>query len=68
MAILKSPGVNEEVLVHQDSTYLYDEPRTMVGFWVPFEDTTLENGCLWAIPGSHKKPLYMRSFYDFETK
>ena len=70
MAILKSPGVKEEVLAHQDSTYfLYDdEPITMGGFWVPFEDTALGNGCIWVIPGSHKKPLYMRSFYESATK
>lgn len=25
----------------------------MVGFWWPLEDCTLDNGCLWAVPGSH---------------
>ena len=23
-----------------------------MGFWIPLEDCTLENGCLWFIPGS----------------
>ncbi len=25
----------------------------MIGFWIALEDATLENGCLWAAPGSH---------------
>ena len=26
----------------------------MFGVWIALEDATLENGCLWFIPGSHK--------------
>lgn len=32
-----------------------------MGFWIPLQNATLNNGCLWGIPGSHKKPLYCRS-------
>lgn len=32
-----------------------------MGFWVPLQNATVENGCLWGIPGSHKMPLYHRS-------
>ena len=33
---------------------MLSEPRdTVIGFWVALEDATLENGCLWAAPGSH---------------
>lgn len=45
---------------HQDATYLYTEPITTTGFWIPTEDATLENGCLWFIKGSHKNGLYNR--------
>jgi phytanoyl-CoA hydroxylase len=31
-----------------------------VGFWIPLQDATLKNGCLWGIPGSHKGKLYQR--------
>ena len=27
----------------------------MLGFWWALEDCTKENGCLWAVPGSHKQ-------------
>lgn len=61
MAILKPPRVGGKVSIHQDATYLYDEPETLLGFWMPLENATKENGCLWGIPGSHKGKLYYRS-------
>lgn len=39
---------------HQDSTFLYTEPMSCLGFWMPMEPATRENGCLWVLPGSHK--------------
>lgn len=39
---------------HQDASFLYTEPLGRVlGMWIALEDATLENGCLWFIPGSH---------------
>jgi len=32
-----------------------------MGFWIPLQDATVKNGCLWGLPGSHKGPLYSRS-------
>lgn len=28
--------------------------------WWPLEDCTRENGCLWAVPGSHRVPVCRR--------
>ncbi len=39
---------------HQDSTFLYTNPPSAVGFWYALEDATLENGCLSFLPGSHR--------------
>jgi phytanoyl-CoA hydroxylase len=61
MAILKPPKVGGKVNIHQDSTYLYGEPDTLLGFWIPLQDATISNGCLWGLPGSHNGPLYSRS-------
>ncbi|XP_021049477.1 phytanoyl-CoA dioxygenase domain-containing protein 1 isoform X2 [Mus pahari] len=50
----KQPHVGGEVSPHQDATFLYTEPLGRVlGLWIAMEDATLENGCLWFIPGSH---------------
>ncbi|UTW56301.1 phytanoyl-CoA dioxygenase family protein [Kordiimonas sp. SCSIO 12610] len=54
MYIFKQPHIGGEVKCHQDSTYLWTEPQTCLAFWVAIEDATLENGCLWGIPGGHK--------------
>ncbi|KAK3736638.1 hypothetical protein QZH41_017026, partial [Actinostola sp. cb2023] len=54
MYIFKQPGIGGAVIPHRDSTYLYTEPTSVIGAWIPLEDCTLENGCLWFIPGSHK--------------
>ena len=57
MYIFKQPRIGGEVSCHQDSTFLYTEPETAVGFWVALEDATIKNGCLWVNPGGHKGPL-----------
>ena len=57
MYIFKQPNIGGEVVCHQDSTFLYTEPESVVGFWVALEDAKIENGCLWVAPGGHKGPL-----------
>jgi len=57
MYIFKQPNIGGEVICHQDSTFLYTEPDTVVGFWVALEDARVENGCLWVASGGHKGPL-----------
>jgi phytanoyl-CoA hydroxylase len=38
----------------QDGSFLYTTPQSVVGMWWPLEDCTTTNGCLWAVPGSHR--------------
>jgi len=57
MYIFKQPRIGGEVVCHQDSTFLYTEPESVIGFWVALEDATIENGCLWVTSGGHKGPL-----------
>lgn len=57
MYIFKHPRVGGEVRVHQDSTFLYTNPPSVTGFWFAMQDATLENGCLWALPGGHRLGL-----------
>ena len=60
MAIFKQPGIGGEVGCHQDATFLYTEPLSVTGFWIALEDATLDNGCLWVMPGGHLDPLRRR--------
>lgn len=64
MYIFKQPRIGGEVTCHQDSTFLFTDPLSVVGFWVAIEDATLENGCLWAQPGGHRGPLRKRFVRD----
>ena len=64
MYIFKQPRIGGEVTCHQDSTFLFTDPMSVVGFWVAIEDATLDNGCLWAHPGGHRGPLRKRFVRD----
>lgn len=60
MYIFKQPRIGGEVTCHQDSTFLYTEPQHIAGLWFALEDASIENGCLWAIPGGHTLGLKSR--------
>jgi len=68
MYIFKPPNIGGEVVCHQDSTYIYTEPESCVGFWFALEDATIENGCMHFIPGGHKLPLKKRNYRGVDGK
>jgi phytanoyl-CoA hydroxylase len=57
MYIFKQPGIGGEVVCHQDSTFLYTEPQSVVGFWFAIEDAHHGNGCLGGLAGEHHRGL-----------
>jgi phytanoyl-CoA hydroxylase len=60
MYIFKQPHIGGEVHPHIDHTFLWTEPQTVIGFWFALEDATVDNGCMWAVPGSHRQPIRSR--------
>ncbi len=62
MYIFKPPKIGGEVVCHQDSTYIYTQPESCVGFWFALEDATVDNGCMYFIPGGHKMNLKQRNY------
>lgn len=60
MYIFKQPGIGGEVSWHQDSTYLYTDPLSCIGFWFALEDADSGNGGMMAMPGAHRGPLRKR--------
>ena len=60
MLIFKQPSIGGEVSWHQDGSFLYTVPQSVTGFWFALEEATLENGCLWALPGEHTRGLRSR--------
>ena len=57
MLIFKHARIGGVVDIHQDASFLYTEPSSCIGFWFALEDATIENGCMWAMPGGHRTPL-----------
>lgn len=53
MLFLKSAGKPGQAW-HQDEDYIPTRDRSLIGAWIALDDATVENGCLWVIPGSQK--------------
>ncbi|BFZ60953.1 hypothetical protein YB2330_002010 [Saitoella coloradoensis] len=62
MVILKQPEIGGAVPSHMDSTFLYTDPPSAVGFWIALEDCTKTNGCLSFVPGSHQWAAVTKRF------
>ena len=60
MFIFKHAKIGGVVDVHQDSTFLYTEPDSCIGYWFALDNATIDNGCLWAKPGGHITTLRSR--------
>jgi phytanoyl-CoA hydroxylase len=53
MLFLKPPGLPGQAW-HQDERFIPTRDRSLVGAWIALDHATIENGCLWVIPGSHR--------------
>jgi len=60
MYIFKQPKIGGYVSIHQDNTFVNTKPLSCIAFWYAVDDVTLENGCLWIVPGSHKEGITTR--------
>jgi phytanoyl-CoA hydroxylase len=53
-AVYKRPEVEKDFPWHQDNGYGLVLSEEYVTCWLAMEDATIENGCIWVMPGSHK--------------
>lgn len=60
MYIFKQPRIGGEVRWHQDATYFYTNPISVVTLWFAIDDATQQNGCLWAAKDGVDTPLRER--------
>ncbi len=55
---------------HQDEDFIPTRDRSLIGAWIALDDATLENGCLWMIPKSHKLgtlwPMQVQQDFRFD--
>lgn len=57
MYIFKQPKIGGVIRWHQDASYFYTEPLSVVTFWLAIEDATLQNGCLQVKADGSDTPL-----------
>jgi hypothetical protein len=38
---------------HQDEYFIPTRDRSLTAAWIALDDATVDNGCLWVLPGSH---------------
>jgi phytanoyl-CoA hydroxylase len=50
MLFVKGPGKAGQSW-HQDEFYIPTRDRSLTGVWIAIDDASVENGCLWIIPG-----------------
>lgn len=50
MLFVKAPGKKGQSW-HQDEFYIPTRDKSLVGAWIAIDDATVDNGCLWIIPG-----------------
>ena len=53
MLFVKGPGMPGQPW-HQDEHFIPTRDRSLTGVWIALDDATIENGCMWMHPGSHK--------------
>ena len=53
-AVFKYPETQQEFPWHQDNGYTPLDPEQYYTCWLALSDSTLENGCIWVLPGTHK--------------
>ena len=64
--INKSPGAGSYIAWHQDNGYTQGRIPAYLTFWLALDDSTLENGGLQVVPGSHRqghRPHEMRGVH-----
>jgi ectoine hydroxylase-related dioxygenase (phytanoyl-CoA dioxygenase family) len=57
-AIFKPARTGAETPWHQDEAYwAEDKEFNAFSLWIPLQEATIENGCMWFVPGSHRREV-----------
>jgi phytanoyl-CoA hydroxylase len=58
--LIKAPFANPTAF-HLDNPYWSFHSRDSLSIWIALDDATLENGCMWFIPGTHRLARFENS-------
>ncbi|WP_195155560.1 phytanoyl-CoA dioxygenase family protein [Candidatus Protochlamydia phocaeensis] len=68
MHFFKQPYIGSAVGCHQDAAFLHTAPEPIIGLWFALEDATIDNGCLWVLPGGHSNGLKWKCIKNEQGK
>ena len=54
MLFIKSEGKPGQAW-HQDEFFIPTRDRSLTAVWIALDDATVQNGCLWVLPGSQRR-------------
>lgn len=54
MLFIKSEGKPGQAW-HQDEHFIPTRDRSLTAVWIALDQATTDNGCLWVLPGSHRR-------------
>ena len=60
MLFIKSEGRPGQAW-HQDELFIPTRDRSLTAAWIALDDATVENGCLWVLPGSQRRGVRTRT-------
>jgi hypothetical protein len=66
MYYFKPPGAKGQGM-HQDNFYLLAAPATCIAAWTATDAASLDNGCLYVVPGSHLHDIHCPKAIPGET-
>jgi phytanoyl-CoA hydroxylase len=67
MLFLKAAGKAGQAW-HQDEDFIPTRDRSLVGAWIALDDATVENGCLWVLPGSQRRGILWPQKFHFDNR
>jgi len=65
MLFVKPPGFQGQAW-HQDEIFIPTRDRSLIGAWIALDDATVDNGCLWVLPESHRTG-YLYPLHEHEN-
>jgi phytanoyl-CoA hydroxylase len=67
MLFIKSEGKPGQAW-HQDEAHIPTRDRSLTAIWTALDDASVENGCLWVIPGSHRSGVLFPTRVQNDTR
>ena len=64
-AVYKRPNTPSAALpFHQDNGYNFKRPEAYITIWIPLHDVDADGGCLWVVPGVHRRGTLQHHMTD----